>query len=169
LQSIETATPQPGATFIFPSKFGNGVQGDTYGGEIAANVQVTDSWRLSASYSLLHATFWRAAGSNDTTSARIDANTSPRNQAQLHSYLDITKTLHFNAGIYYTGNVAEYNVPAFISTDLNLMWEPTNGMEVTVGVANVFDNRHPEFGVQAAQGYADEVPRTFFGELTFRF
>jgi iron complex outermembrane receptor protein len=169
LQSIETGAPQPGATTIFPTTFGNGIAGDTYGGEIAAKVQVTDNWRLAASYSMLHSTFWRVKGSNDTTSAATDVRSSPQHQAQLHSYLDITKTLHFNTGIYFTDKIAQYNVPALISTDLNVMWEPTDGVEVTVGVANLFDNRHPEFGVVAAQGFADEVPRTFFAQLTYRF
>jgi iron complex outermembrane recepter protein len=169
LRSLESGAPQPGATVIFPGTLGNGIQGDTYGGEIAANVQVTDKWRLSASYSYLHATFERVPGSNDTTSAASDTNSSPQHQAQLHSYLDITKTLHFNVGLYYTASVPQYNVPAFVSTDLNVMWEPRDGMEVTVGVRNLFDNRHPEFGVQSGQGYADEVPRTFFAQLSYSF
>jgi iron complex outermembrane receptor protein len=169
LQSVQQGTPQPGATYIFPSQFANGIQGDTYGGEIAANVQMTDYWRLSASYSLVHATFENMPGSNDRTTAAADSGSAPRNQAQLHSYLDITKHLHFNAGAYFTDRVNEYNVPAYVSTDLNVMWEPHEGMEVTVGVLNLIDQRHPEFGVSAGQGFADELPRTFYGMVTYRF
>jgi outer membrane receptor protein involved in Fe transport len=87
----------------------------------------------------------------------------------LHSYLDITRRLHFNAAAYFTDRINQYNVPAFISTDLNVMWEPQDGMEVTVGVMNLVDNRHPEFGTSGGQGFADEVPRTFYAEVTYRF
>jgi iron complex outermembrane receptor protein len=169
MQSIETEAAQPGSTVIFPTTFGNGIHGDIYGGEIAANVQVTDQWRLAASYSLLHATFERVPGSTDTASVAEFEGSSPRNQAQLHSYLDITKRVHFNASVYFTGNVAEYNVPAFVSTDLNVMWEPRDRMEVKVGVMNLIDNRHPEFGAEAGGGFADEVPRTFYAQVSYSF
>jgi iron complex outermembrane receptor protein len=169
LQSVEAGVMQPGATVIFPSRFGNGINGDTYGGEIAANVQVTENWRLEASYSLLHATFERVPGSTDTTSVATDSGSSPKNQAQLHSYLDITKRLHLNTGVYFTDRIAQYKVPAFVSTDINLMWEPKDGMELTVGVTNLVDNRHPEFGVTASQGLAGEVPRTVYVQASYSF
>ncbi len=169
LESIEAGAPQPGATVIFPNTFGNNIQGDTYGGEIAANVQVTERWRLAASYSLLHATFERVPGSNDTTSAAQYSGSSPRNQAQLHSYLDITKRLHFNTGVYFTGSVPEYNLPAFTAVDLNVMWEPIDAMEVSIGVMNLLQNRHPEFGTSFGQGFADQVPRTVFAQVSYRF
>jgi iron complex outermembrane receptor protein len=169
LESLESQAPRPGATVIFPSTFANNIRGDTYGGEIAANLQVTDRWRLAASYSLLHATFERVPGSNDTTSAAADAGSSPRNQAQLHSYWDITRRLHFNTGVYFTGSVPEYNVPAFTAVDLNVMWEPVDAMEVTVGVMNLLQNRHPEFGTSYGQGFADQVPRTIFAQFSYRF
>jgi len=169
LESLESAAPQPGATVVFPNTFANNIQGDTYGGEIATNVQITDRWRLAASYSLLHASFERVPGSNDTTSAADYSGSSPRNQAQLHSYVDITRRLHFNAGVYFTGSVPEYSIPAFTSVDLNLMWEPIDAMEVTVGVTNLLQNRHPEFGTSYGQGFADQVPRTVFAQVSYRF
>jgi iron complex outermembrane receptor protein len=167
MASIKDQAPRYGPTVIFPSTFGNNIQGDVYGGEIAANVQVTEQWRLAASYSLLHATFERESGSLDNTSVSEYEGSSPRNQAQLHSYLDITRTLHFNASVYFTGSVNQYNVPAFVSTDLNVMWQPREGVELKVGVTNLFDNRHPEFGVAYGQGFADEVPRTFYAGVSF--
>jgi iron complex outermembrane receptor protein len=169
LPSFERGATQPGATVVFPSRFGNGIHGDTYGGEIAANARVTEAWRLAASYSLLHATFERSPGSTDTTSAASDSGSAPRNQAQLHSYLDITRQLHFNAGVYFTGGVRQFNIPAFVSTDLNVMWEPREGMEITLGVRNLIDNRHPEFGTESGQGDGDEVPRTFYAGLAYNF
>ena len=167
--SVENQAPRFGSTVIFPQTFGSNIRGDTYGGEIAANVQVTEQWHLAASYSLLHATFERAPGSTDTSFVAQYEGSAPRNQAQLRSYLDITRTLHFNAGVYFTGSVPQFNVPAFVSTDLNVMWEPRDGMEVKVGVTNLVDNRHPEFGSAYGQGFADEVPRTFYAEVSYRF
>ena len=169
LRSVELGATQFGSTVIFPSAFANKMQGDTYGGEIAANLQVTANWRLAASYSLLHATFERSQGSNDTTSVADYDGSAPKNQAQLHSYLDITRRLHLNTSLYFTDRIEEYNVPSFISTDINVMWEPIDGMELTVGVNNLADNRHPEFGVTGGQGLSAQVPRTVYGQVTYRF
>jgi hypothetical protein len=42
-------------------------------------------------------------------------------------------------------------------------------MEVKVGVMNLIDNRHPEFGAEAGGGFADEVPRTFYAQVSYSF
>ncbi|HMB94631.1 MAG TPA: TonB-dependent receptor [Tepidisphaeraceae bacterium] len=169
VESVEPGAPQPGPTVIIPSTFANGVRGDTYGGAISTNVQITEMWHLAGSYSLLQSTFEPATGFTDPTSSKALMGSSPRNQAQLHSYLDITKRLHFNAGIYFTDRVPEFNVPAFVSTDLNVMWEPKDGMQATIGVMNLFDNHHPEFGVFGNNNIADEVPRTLYAQVTYKF
>jgi hypothetical protein len=49
------------------------------------------------------------------------------------------------------------------------MWEPKDGMEVTVGVMDVFDNHHPESGVFGNNGVADEVPRTLYAQVSCKF
>jgi len=42
-------------------------------------------------------------------------------------------------------------------------------LELAVGVLNLFDNHRPEFGVTGGQGVASEIPRTFYGQMTYRF
>jgi iron complex outermembrane recepter protein len=169
LKTANPQSPQPGSTIIFPNVFGNSIAGDTYGGEISANVQITSNWRVSGSYSLLESTFENSQALPSDTSAQALSGSSPQNQAQIHSYLDITKRLHFNAGVYFTGKVQEFNVPAYISTDLNVAWEPRDGLELTVGVTNLFDPNHLEYGVTGNQGLSEEVPRTFYAQVSYRF
>jgi iron complex outermembrane receptor protein len=168
-QSIEPGRITPGDPVVIPATFGNGAEGDTYGGEISANLRVTENWRLSASYSLVRATFFMAPGSRGTVFPLGAAQSAPQHQAQLHSYLDITRNLQFNAALYFASSVGEFNVPAYVSTDLNVTWEPAAGLQVSAGVQNLIDNQHPEFGTTANQGYADQVPRTVYAQLTYRF
>ena len=77
----------------------------------------------------------------DTVSLPLSQNDSaPRNQAQIRSYYDITKNVQFNAAVFYVDNVDEYHIPAYVSTDLDVAWQPRESMNFKVGVLNLFDN-----------------------------
>jgi iron complex outermembrane receptor protein len=167
--TVDTGAIRAGSPLVIPITFGNDGQEDSYGGEISGNLRVRDNWRLSASYSLLHSTDFVSPGSKAIIYPVGYAQSAPQHQAQLHSYLDITRNLQFNAAVFFTSSVGEFNVPAFWSTDLNLTWEPAPGLEMSVGVLNLFDNQHREFGTTASQFYADQVPRSAYAGLTWRF
>ena len=168
LRGVSHGAPQFGSPVVVPAIWDNDIKGETYGGEVAAKWRLTDRWRLEGSYSLLEARFG-AGNASDSVTARNSQSSAPRNQAQIHSYWDITSNLQLNAGAFYVGRVREFNIPAYISTDLNLTWRPRESLEFTVGVLNLFDNHHPEFGVTGGQGVASETPRTFYGQMTYRY
>jgi outer membrane receptor protein involved in Fe transport len=42
-------------------------------------------------------------------------------------------------------------------------------MNVTVGVNNLFDPEHSEFGSTGNLSVAGQVPRTVYGQLSYRF
>ena len=168
LRGVELGAPRFGPPVIIPAQWDNDIAGDTYGGSIAAKWRITDQWRVEGSYSLLEARFG-SADTSDLGTARNNQFSAPRNQAQIHSYWDITSNLQLNAGAFYVGRVREFNIPAYISTDLNLTWRPKESLEITVGVMNLFDNHHPEFGVTGGQGVASETPRTFSGQISYKF
>jgi outer membrane receptor protein involved in Fe transport len=149
----------PGAT-LWGSNAVNGVVNietksarDTQGTEVSANWQVTDAWRLAASYSLLK-TFVEPQnefGENVPLVVResIDGS-APQNQYQFHSYLDITENLQFNTSVYYVDALPTLanppldspKVPEHTRLDLNLQWEPRPNMAVMIGAQNVLQNRH---------------------------
>jgi outer membrane receptor protein involved in Fe transport len=118
---------------------------------------------------LLEASFHTQPGSTDTTSAGADARSSPENMAQIHSYLDVTKNVQLNASAYFTDRVREFNVPSYISTDLNLSWQLSEEMNLTVGVLNLLDDKHPEFGSTGNVSVAGDVPRTVYAQLSYKF
>jgi len=144
------------------------LHGDTWGGEISSTLQVTSQWRLSGSYSLLEATFENERGSTDTTSAADDQGSAPENQFQLHSNLDITKNIQFNSAVYYVGRVPEFDIPSYFSTDLNVTWQIREGMALQVGVLNLLDSNHPEYGERQGT-IASQTPRTIYAELSYKF
>jgi iron complex outermembrane recepter protein len=162
------ATPTPHV--LVPLIAGNNISGETFGAELAANWQVNPKWRLSGSYSFAQFQF-HTKGLDPTTEASNE-NSSPRNQFQLHSYYDIMRNLQLNSSLYYvertSGGATDGAAPSLFRADLSMTWRPRENLEITGGVANIFDDRHPEFGTSSVF-MNSEVPRTYFGEVTWRF
>ena len=87
---------------------------------------------------------------------------------QVRSYLDVTKNLEFNAGAYYVENLAGPGIPSYVRVDLGMTWRPQKDMELTVGVQNLLDDRHPEFGGQFGVA-SSEIQRTVYAQFLVRF
>jgi iron complex outermembrane receptor protein len=162
--------PTPTPHVLVPLGAGNNISGETFGAELAANWQVNSKWRLSGSYSFAQFQF-HTKGLDPTTEAG-DENSSPRNQFQLHSYYDILRNLQLNSSLYYAertgGGATSGAAPSIMRADVSMTWRPWENLEITGGVQNIFDDRHPEFGT-ASVFVNSEVPRTYFGEVTWRF
>jgi iron complex outermembrane receptor protein len=146
----------------------NARRAESYGVEVAANWNVTDQWRLSASYSWLMLLVHSPSSDRNPLPESATEDTVPRNQAQIRSYYDITKDLEFNAAAYYVEALSAPGVPGYVRVDLGLTWRPAKDVELSVGVQNLLDDRHPEFGGQfATEG--TEVQRAVYGQFVMRF
>ena len=176
LRSYDLGGPQiltaPVPHLVVPSPLDNDLAADTYAVEVAANWQVTPAWRLAGSYSLLVPWVFDTVPANaiDVEILRQLNGSSPVNQAQLHSYWDVTKTVQVNASVYFVDKLTGQGVPSYVRTDLNLVWRPRPGLDLTVGVQNLVDSHHPEFNPTASTPtLGSEVPRTVYGQVTYRF
>ena len=151
-----------------PINFRNKVSAQSYGLELAANWKVTERWRLSGSYSLL-AIDTNSAGSADISTGPQLRGSSPRNQAQLHSYLDLTRQIEFDASLYGVDEVRYLKVPAYVRADLAVTWKPKENIELTVGVQNLFDPKHSEFSGLSNNIQPAQIPRTVYAQMVIRF
>jgi iron complex outermembrane receptor protein len=162
-----SVTPLP-PHLVIPIQLGNGLNGETYGVEVAAQWNVMPSWRLAGSYSFLSTQLHRDEGV-DPTLERIFEGTSPRNQLQVHSYYDITKDLELNASAYYVEALRTGDIPSYIRVDAGLTWRPRSNIEVSVGVQNLLDPDHPEFNSGLFFNQPTEVPRVFYAQFVVRY
>lgn len=162
-------------------QYGNAVAAQTYGGELSANWQATPSWRLGASYSLLlaHAQNEQRELADQFVpayEAQEFANSSPKNQFQLHSYWDVLKNLQFNTSLYYVDTLGQVSqpgglqyVPSYFRLDLNVAWKITPNITAMAGVQNLLQDSHFEYGSIDSVALPTEVPRTVFAELKMSF
>jgi iron complex outermembrane receptor protein len=140
----------------------NTLHGESYGGEAVVTVTATDSWRLSAGYSLLMLHV-HGQPASDARSLELNA---PTHQLVLRSSYDFGRHLSLDAQLRYVDNVQ--SVPAYVTADVRLSYRPTANLELSIGGQNLLDDHHPEQASQIGQP-TTEVPRGFYGKVTWRF
>ena len=173
LRSLDPGDPSlpftpPFPHLSIPVDVGNKLNGESYGVELAANWSITPDWRVAASYTFLTLSLHQTSSSTDVTNQRLIEGASPRNQFQIHSYYNITKDLEFNSSLYYVEHLRSGDVPSYLRLDAGVTWRPRKDVEITVGVQNALDDRHPEFA-NVLNTVSSEVPRSVFAQLLWRF
>ncbi len=141
-----------------PVRVGNGLSGHTFGGEISANWTVTERWKLAGSYSWLHMVI----------QSRLDEGFSPRRHFQVRSYFDLTRTLRFDAAIFFNGKLPDPYVPAYTRGDVRLGWRPSPAVELSIGARDLFNPEHYEFYSPRAI-LPEQVKRDVYAKLVWRF
>ena len=142
--------------------FANALTGKTWGGEISVTVSPTDAWRLTASYSLLIADIDGPASANPDTPEKG----SPRNQVVLRSSHDFTRRLRMDAQFRYVDAIQF--VPSYITADLRISYQLNDQLEISLVGQNLLQDQHLEQG-PAFFTTTSEVPRGFYGKVTWRF
>jgi len=156
----DTGTTIPGP----PGQIGvilwnNTYDAQTYGGEASVTVEPVDAWRLTASYSLMHVVAYGRLVDSDAITG------SPKQQVGLRSSYDFTKRASLDAQLRYVSPVALTS--AYITADVRLSYRPTDTLELSLVGQNLFSKQHIELG--NAQGVVAQVPRGFYGKVTWRF
>ncbi len=148
--------------------FGNATKARTYGGEVSIDCQVTDDWKLRASYSHFESdvgfTANAPAGTTDPFSISY-----PRHQAQVWSQHKLTPTVSLDLNLRYVDGV-NVNSPVsdYTALDARLAWAPNRNFELSLVGRNLLDGGHPEFG----SNYfftATEMPRELFVTARYHF
>ena len=60
-------------------------------------------------------------------------------------------------------------VPAYTRLDARLGWHVREGVELSLGLQNLLDNRHPEFNGVDAGVIPSQVRRSIYGKVTWKF
>ena len=123
----------------------NGMEGNTYGGSLVANWQPTPYWKLQFQYAYLEMDLEPKPGALDEGAPEIAGN-SPRQQAAVHSFLELPYDFDIYAGIRYTDELQSLGVPDFTSVDVSLGWQATERLRTSLTIRNLNDDAHLEFG-----------------------
>jgi iron complex outermembrane recepter protein len=161
------ANPPP-LHLVLPSVTMSNITGETHGIEAFSQWKVTSFWSFSAGYSLFEIHLHASQNSQDFTTATDSEGSTPRHAFQVRSELNLPHKLEFDSAVYHVGKLPAPQIPSYERVDARLGWRPTEHLETSIGVQNLLDPRHFEFG-SGDFANATQVGRNAYGKLTWRF
>ncbi len=161
LRSIEKANP-PAA---FPQMLANKQEGESYGGELAADYRVSERWRVHAGYTDLRIHIWALPGSTDTSRGSAE-NHTPDRQFSVRSSADLGARWSLAGEYRYVGEITNQRLPAYGELDVRLAWHAARELDVSVAGQNLLHDHHAEFGTPTT---LRQIERGVYGTIEWRF
>jgi iron complex outermembrane receptor protein len=157
LRSIELAP-----VGFLPLRWGNRLEGHTYGVEAWGDYQVADWWRLSGAVSYLDEKFKFQPGSSGLLGVGQIAN-DPKYQASLKSSMTLRERFTLDAGLRYVSAMPQPRIDGYVELDGRVAWAVTDRVQLAVSGRNLLHDDHPEY----VEG--NLIPRSVFVDLQWRF
>jgi len=156
--------------------------GESQGFEISGKWQVTNDWRMEASYDYLNLDLHISDNSTDNTSIigaadglQVAEGMSPKNQVKLRSFYNISPKIEFDNILYYVDNLptagATYRttgIPSYFRFDTRLGYLPSRNLDLSVGIQNLLNQGHREFKA-ALYNNQTEIGRTFYVKAVWQY
>ena len=166
----EVFEPSPApARFVIPLTFGNLMYGTTEGGEISANLKLTDRWTLSPGYAFLEMHLHTQPSSQDTTSVAEFQGSSPQHQVQLRSHMDLSRGLSWDASAYFVSELPVQGVAAYTRIDTQLRWKLAERADISLVGQNLLQDRHLESNDSLTLVNSSLIKRSAYAKFTWRF
>ena len=162
---VETA-PTP-AHVVVPLWIRNGIHGEGYGVELAADWQPFDWWRVSGTYAYLHLNLSRDQGSLDTSTASLTEGSSPAHQVSLRSFMTLPGHVEFDLVWRYVDDLPSPDISSYLTLDARLGWHPLPSLTVAVVGQNLLTDHHAEFG--GGSSGPTEIERGVYGKVVWRW
>ncbi|MDP2260772.1 MAG: TonB-dependent receptor [Caulobacter sp.] len=150
---LRTVSLDP-VTFL-PFRFTNHGEGETWGLEAWASVDVNDRWRISAGASTLEKDF-QLSGGNDITGLASTGD-DPGYQVSLLSQADLSPDLELDVRLRAVDALA--TTDSWVDADIRLGWRPNDIVELAVSGKNLLSERRFETG--------DPARRRAFGRSVY--
>ena len=158
LRSIET-TP----VTLLPLRWGNLIEGSTYGIEAWANLQVESWWRISPGYRSVHKRLEFSAGASGLAGVG-QAGNDPTSQYLIKSSMDFGK-LGVDAVFRRVGAMPGPALPAYSELSAHIGWRASERLEIAVKGFNLLDEIHREY----ADPQGREIRRSIMAELRYSY
>ncbi len=154
LRTINT-TPNGPPPFGLPIYWGNAMEGNTYGVEVWADLQVARWWRVSPGFRSLHKSLRFLPGFH-AIAGISQAGDDPSAEGFLTSSIDVGPWLTFDASLRYVNPLPSPALPGYYDMSTRLAWRVSRRLEIALSGMNLLHARHLEYPAPAGE----EIPRS---------
>jgi iron complex outermembrane receptor protein len=164
LRETTTVEPGPPPTVVQRYTIINDSDASTHGIEFSTQWRATDRWEMNAGV---------ARGDSHTAADMTSPFITPDYAIptwlwHVGSWWQLPEDLEFSTTLYGTGENKLASLPGYLRMDAQLSWHPRPDVELTLGVQNAGDPRHPESITGTATPFV-EVRRNVFARIQWRF
>jgi iron complex outermembrane recepter protein len=156
----------------------NGMQGTTYGAELAARWEPVDRWRIDLAYTYLRSSLkLERTSTAGLGQVSLIEGLSPRQQISVRIAFNPLATVELDAALRYVDDlpsiadpVVPLEVEQYTVLDLAVSWRPIASLELALVGQNLLQDHHLEqdFALSAS-GLPTEVERQVYGKATWNF
>jgi iron complex outermembrane receptor protein len=156
---------------VIPINGSNFVHGEGHGAEMALNWKPFSRWTLSPGYSYLqlHMHHRNLTSADPLGSVVTIEGSSPREQAQLRSHLELARRLAWDASVYFVGRLPASQVPSYTRLDTGLTWNFAKRLSLSVVGQNLLHDHHLEANGPAQIIASSLVKRSAYAKFTLQF
>jgi len=158
---LRTIEPAPGG--FLPLRWGNLMEGSTYGFEVWGNWQVTRWWRLSPGFRSLHKRLKFSEGASQLLGVE-QAGNDPTSRSSLKSSMDFGPW-SIDAMLRYVGKLPSPLNPSYTELGARVAWRASDALELSINGLNLLDQRHSEYAVPTAR----QIRRSVYAEVRWTF
>jgi iron complex outermembrane receptor protein len=163
LIGVETSAPQlvpgPPTYLLVANTLRNTDHGEAWGGELAADWQAFEPWRLALAYSYIAVT--ESAGDRP-----------PAHQVSLRSQLELAKDVELDLWGRYVAASRDYlnnRLADYLNLDVRLGWRPVKTLELSLVGRNLLHQRQQEYRPEFIQTQPSGTGREVYGKVSWRF
>ncbi len=159
------------------NNFINGLEGEGYGVEVAADYSYSDWLKFVFTYSFLKLEFDPKYEYASEALATVNGGSSPRHQLSLRTNVNFLENWQANIWLRYVDEIKtssttaltqEIVVDDYFDLDLNIGWKPRENIEVMLVGQNLLNSSHLEFVSEYFQRPV-EVQRSVSLKVSYRF
>lgn len=156
---LRTIEPAGGGVFL-PLKWGNRMEGESYGLEAWMKWQAADWWRLAPGVRLLRKRLEFESGASEILGLGQSGN-DPEAQALLTSSMNLGPRVTFDATLRFVDSLPEPELDSYYELNASARWYASAQLEISLTGFNLLDSSHQEYpspaGVFIRRGVFAEV------------
>ncbi len=142
----------------------NAMHAESFGLELTATTQMTDSWRMIWGYSWIDTSLY--ADKPSTTTPALEE--TPNQQLSVRSLIDLPHNLEWDTMVVFQDAMDDMDIDHNVRLDMRLGWKAREDLEFSLVGQSLLEARNLEY-TGTTTVLSSYVERSVFGKVTWRF